>query len=210
MFRGFLFFAFALSLNAQDIKVSTEWQLMGVRRDIAVSNFDDTCTRLVWRYQGGEWQVYIPVGGNYSYETLIESDLKREEGFWVIGDSNCTISTQHPTQFDSAELNGHTYFVVSEDKTTYFAIKYSEFYGTRWRTEINSFDLENDLTTQQYYVNSKGTLKIDNHAILVQLLSREETHTATRVYVLQDDGSYKDSLYRNFFTQEDAEAFLEN
>ena len=88
------------SLSAQDLNIHGGWQLLGATDDIAdMTIFDGKCVDFVWKYDTTQatpqWQLYVGNKTDYQVPTGIATipQLYKGDGFWVKGNSNCTIST---------------------------------------------------------------------------------------------------------------------
>ncbi len=94
---------------AEEIDIIKGWQLLGAIQDISVSKFDG-CVDFVWTYHESfspQWQLHIANGQNIDYNTSLisplTSNINAGDGFWIRGNSSCSIDmTQSPvsTSYD--------------------------------------------------------------------------------------------------------------
>ena len=89
------------SIYAQDINITTGWQLKGTETGFAnMSDFDNTCINTVWSYDSIEkkWKAYSSneITKQLITNSLLISELENiniNDGFWISANSNCTINT---------------------------------------------------------------------------------------------------------------------
>ncbi len=95
-----------VSLFAQDISVTNNWQLLGAVENIDVTQFDGKCVDFVWKYDNG-WQIHVSNNQSYDLSGLTKfNTIDKGEGFWIKGNKNCLIETSVFTgsKFDNAKL----------------------------------------------------------------------------------------------------------
>ena len=90
--------ALASSLSqAQNIDVIDDWKLVGAVEDIDVSNFDNSCVKTVWTYDG-EWKLYLNPSFEISSDKFSKiSSISEGNGFWIKGQDPCTLDTNVKT-----------------------------------------------------------------------------------------------------------------
>lgn len=78
----------ASTLIAQTVNVQSGWDLFGASEDISsMTPFDAACVKSVYAYQNGSWRIYPT-----SDDTQKITSIAKGRGFWVNGNSACTIT----------------------------------------------------------------------------------------------------------------------
>jgi len=96
---AFIGLVFSTFLFAQNISVTSNWQLLGAMENIDASKFDNRCVDFVWKYTNSSWQIYIANDNNYTLPSTVTefSSINSGEGFWIKGNSSCVIDTNQDT-----------------------------------------------------------------------------------------------------------------
>jgi len=85
-----LFFILTITtsiLNAKALTIEKGWQLMGTSEEIEnMAVFRDDCTSEVIAYRDNTWLKHSSSASTLTY-------IGKQEGFWVLGETNCTIQT---------------------------------------------------------------------------------------------------------------------
>ena len=75
------------TLNAKALSIQKGWQLMGTSEPIDnMAVFREDCTSEVVAYRNGTWLKHNSIDSTLTY-------IGKQEGFWVLGETNCTIQT---------------------------------------------------------------------------------------------------------------------
>jgi len=75
------------TLNAKALTIQKGWQLMGTSEPIEnMAVFREDCTSEVVAYRDSTWLKHNSIDSTLTY-------IGKQEGFWVFGESNCTIQT---------------------------------------------------------------------------------------------------------------------
>ena len=74
-------------LNAQAIQINKGWQLLGTSEKIEnMEVFREDCTPEIVAYRNNTWLKYNNTDKSLTY-------IDNQEGFWALGETNCTIQT---------------------------------------------------------------------------------------------------------------------
>jgi len=97
----FLIMGLILFLNAQIINITSNWQLLGAKQDINLSDFSKTCVKYVWGYNNSQnmWELYTPNQIEIPNNILPLSMIHSGEGFWIKGNSNCAVNIENKFPF---------------------------------------------------------------------------------------------------------------
>jgi len=85
------------------IEIKTGWQNIATLQPIDVAKFNDTCVDYIWRYDDKspytEWKLYI-ANKNLTPTSMypVVHTLNPLEGFWVMGNGECTITLDNQMQ----------------------------------------------------------------------------------------------------------------
>ncbi|MEA1972865.1 MAG: hypothetical protein U9N34_06190 [Candidatus Cloacimonadota bacterium] len=115
LFSGITALALCSSVYGQSISVTDGWQLSGATEDITdLTKFDSSgCVDFVWKYNGSvspaQWNLHIANGQDYNYSGSTISSITSGEGFWIKGNSNCTVDTTQSSSQSNSTLKTITY-----------------------------------------------------------------------------------------------------
>jgi len=100
---------------SQDISIREGWQLLGATENIDTALFDSSgCVDYMWKYDesnpSSPWQVHISNGNSYNITVPTFDQIAEGEGFWVKGNSSCSINTI--TQINTKEVTVADAYVI--------------------------------------------------------------------------------------------------
>ena len=116
--------------QAQNIAVTSDWKLVGATEDITITNFDNTCVNTVWWYDSADssdWKLYMNTSSYPSTPSNTElkttGTISKGSGFWIKGDSSCTVDTNTATQAPvsstytllESDVSGKTFTIDGND-----------------------------------------------------------------------------------------------
>jgi hypothetical protein len=184
------------ALFAQDINIKLGWQLLGAVDDINVSKFDSTCVDYLWKYNsiapdGSNWQVHIANGVNYTHSYPQIVSLNMYEGYWIKGNSECTIvvdadmNTTVPT--DSNETNT-TVPTDSNETNTTMTITYNGLeYGIVESNTTGRVWLDRNLGATQVCTSSTDSACYGDYYEWGRLTDGHEKTTSTSTTIQSSD-----------------------
>lgn len=83
--------------SALDLNIKNTWMMVGSDSAVETSKFDNTCIDFIWQYDTSdvnnpEWKIYVPQGTTYLHDFTEITSLTANEGFWVKGNGECSIT----------------------------------------------------------------------------------------------------------------------
>lgn len=111
------------SVNAQTIDVTDTWQLKGATENItSMDGFNNKCVDSVWTYDSAneKWNLHVANGESYNIPTTVStlSSISSSEGFWIKGNSNCSVDTATTTESTTSFISGKTIVLYPNDEVT--------------------------------------------------------------------------------------------
>ena len=112
-----LLIAFILTnsfLLAQDLSLVSGYQLKGAIDNIDPTKFNNSCAKYIFKYDNAtkSWKAHISDGEDYGYTGETIDLLKRNEGFWVMGDAPCDVKVNDKQ--DTILPTGTPYMITSD------------------------------------------------------------------------------------------------
>lgn len=103
-------------LYGQSINVENKWQLKGAMEDINLTVFSNSCADIIWSFDSdlNSWGIYLTNSSKYSVPTdmrLIDK-INPGDGFWVKGDSNCSVNTSPTTKIFYTSIGS---FIITDN-----------------------------------------------------------------------------------------------
>ena len=92
------FLIISSALYAQNFEIKPGWQLKGTENNYSISQFNNSCIDLIWKYdtQTQQWQGYSPnpetAQALKDYNISEITSLNVNDGFWIKANSECNLS----------------------------------------------------------------------------------------------------------------------
>jgi len=99
------------ALYSQNISIQKGWQLLGTAENLSTNVFDSSgCVDYIWKYDAANtsspWGLHIANGVNYNNTYNTFSQIEKNSGYWVKGNSSCEFNTTLETKkFSTIFLN---------------------------------------------------------------------------------------------------------
>ena len=211
----------ASMLSAQSISISNHWKLLGAVENIDTSAFDQSgCVDFVWKYNNG-WQLHIANEKNYPSASDFANfnEIKKGEGFWIIGSKNCNIDTKQNQNESSNSNLKFTKELLSANP--WYEIEYSEdgqgedgCIGKKVYKLDGTFvaSAKDYYVTGKYVINDKGEFahiidgKRDKY---YKMLDKDKNNTKIVFKGWNEDGT-KTNVHIFFKSKKEAEDYFEN
>ncbi len=162
-------------LNAQDIPVIPDWQLLGATEDINTSTFDGKCVDFIWHYNKG-WKVHMANGRRHNLPIKNLDFIKKGEGFWIRGNGHCEVNATTHSHLNKG--NNHKFNISDYNKTTNLTQEVKDSLAYMGNEEKLAYDVymnlykyhkeNNDIEIKQLY--NIATNSENKHISLVQSL----------------------------------------
>lgn len=231
----------ANNLCAQSIDVTSNWVLKGAKENITnlSTAFDNKCVDYVWSYGKKAdntmgWKIHKASGTADVSSIPTMTSIDAGDGFWVKGNSDCTVDTTSIGQansptisvangFSANWLDGRNLFVVYN--TTIYRLNFSNSKNAIYNAESNSIikDKNNKEYNQAYTITDDGMLKVDESGVddktdnssdryqYYKILSIDGTKISLCDGDLYDIQNCNNTSTQFFFTNEtDAQNFYNN
>lgn len=89
--RFVLFFITVTLCSAQIINMPKDsWKMIGAIDDVELSKFNNSCIDYLWKYNNGEWELYVTKNIDVNYDKFI-TEIKSAEGFWAKSNTDCIL-----------------------------------------------------------------------------------------------------------------------
>ena len=99
---------------AQDINLVQGYQLKGAIDNIDPTKFNNSCAKYIFKFDNTtkSWKAHIANDEDYSYTGEIIENIKRTEGFWVMGDTPCDVKVNDKEV--TIRQDGTPYIITSD------------------------------------------------------------------------------------------------